>query len=56
MEHKYIYVFEEEEKEKLEKQGLRLIKKDKPYIFANDKTKMAHFNQNKVIFSDVMQF
>lgn len=53
---KFIYVFDDKEKEDMVKKGFRLLKDSKPFIFANDTTKQVHFDNKKMMFSDVMQF
>lgn len=53
---KFIYVFNETEKNELEKQGFRLLKDSNPFIFANDTTKQINFDNKKIIFSNTMQF
>lgn len=53
---KFIYVFNEEEKNKMVKQGFRLLKDSSPFIFANDNKKQFKFDDKTMAFSDVMQF
>lgn len=54
---KFIYVFNENDKNELIKQGFAILKDDiSPYIFKNDKNIIGNFSDMKIIKGDVMQF
>ena len=54
---KYIYVFTEQDRDRLSSIGFRLLKGDsKPFIFANNQDLQVNFDDIKAVRSDVMQF
>ena len=55
--NKFIYVFTEEDKEKLLKQGFSILKNDaKPYVFANNEKVKIDFEDVKATYGNAMYF
>lgn len=54
---KFIYVFNEQDKEALVNHGFQILKDDmSPYIFKNDSKITSSFSDMKIIFKDEMLF
>ena len=55
--NKFIYVFNEEDKNRLISMGFRILKEDsKPFIFANNNNIKADFSDIKITYGSEMLF